>query len=100
MADISCFGELQTPMQLFACMSESSGHAVWTIGLYALAMLIIGGWSFVQGIRWGLPFGSFFMTLISFTLWVAGLIALNHVMVFISLLAISFMFILVAEYDD
>lgn len=73
--DYSCISNnVTSPKTMALCLDLVAGNLLFSSVYFGLLVLIVGGWSYVQGPEKGILLGGFFGALIGSGLFFAGLI--------------------------
>lgn len=78
---LSCFYNMNAPIDFFTCLTTSSGAPVWTFLYIGILIIAVSGWSLVRTINEGMMVGGFLATLAGLGLVAMDLIPVSAWMI-------------------
>lgn len=79
-ARISCLLDLNVPADYVSCFSIATNQTIWSIVMFSILIIVVGGWSLARSIEEGMMVGGFLMSLMGVAMWTLQMINLKVVM--------------------
>ncbi len=79
MQELQCYLDVIKPSDYIDCIVASSSNPIFTLVYYGIMVVLITGWSRINGIGKGMMVGSFFSILIGLSMFVLETISIANI---------------------